>query len=85
MIVIKDVFISWTIYSSKRVIISTQLNVIISISRSRKALDLSNNRDLLFESQTLNALLIYAYIVNHEVFKIFVCNNLNKLITLSRK
>ena len=49
VIVVKDVSISRTIYSSKRVIISTQLNVIVSISRSRKALDLSNNRDLLFE------------------------------------
>ena len=85
MIVIKDVFINRTIYSNKRVIISTQLNVIILISRSRKALDLSNDRDLLFKSQTLNALLIYAHIVNHKVFKIFVRNNSNKLITLSRK
>ena len=47
--------------------------------------NLSNNRDLLFELQTLNVLLIYVYIINYEVFKIFIRNNSNKFITLSRK
>ena len=82
---IKDVSINRTIYSSKRVIISAQSNVVILISKSRKALNLLNNRDLLFESQILNVLLMYVYIVNYEVSKIFVRNNSNKFITLSQK
>lgn len=77
--------ISATIYSSKRITISAHFNVAVPVTRSEKALDLSDDRDLLFESKTLNTLSVYAYIVNHNVSKIFVRNNSNKPITLPRK
>ena len=83
--VAKGAPISRTVYSSKRVIIPAQSNVAVPISGSGKALDLPDDRDLLFESQTLDALSVYAHIVDHEVFKVFVRNGSDKLITLPRK
>ena len=50
-----------------------------------KSLKLSYNRDFLFESQKLDTLLIYAHIVNHNILKIFVKNDINYAISLSRK
>lgn len=83
--VAKGAPINRTVYSSRRVTISAQSNVVVSISGSGKTLNLSNDRDLLFEPQILDALLVYAYIVDHEVSKIFVRNDSNKPITLPRK
>ena len=83
--IIRESSINITIYSSKRITILAYFNVIILIIESRKILNLSNNRDLLFKLKTLNTLSIYAYIVNYNVLKIFVRNNFNKLITLLRR
>ena len=55
---------SITIYSSKRITSLAYFNVTVFIIRSRKILNLSNDRDLLFELKTLNTLFVYAYIVN---------------------
>ena len=43
------------------------------------------DRDFLFASQKFDILLIYAYIVDHNMLKIFVKNDINYVISLSRK
>ena len=66
--------------------ISSHFNITISIIDFKyRFFKLSNDRDFLFESQKFDILLIYAYIVDHSIIKIFVKNNINYVISLSRK
>ena len=44
-----------------------------------------NDRDFLFELQKVNILSIYAHIIDHNILKIFVKNNIDHIINLSRK
>ena len=82
----KESRINAIIYSSKRTIISLYYNVIILVSESRKQiLNLSYNRNFLYEPQTLNTLLLYAYIVDYILISIFMRNDLDRLIVLSAK
>ena len=67
-------------------IISSHFNMTVPIADLKcKSLKLSYNRDFLFESQKLDTLLIYAHIVNHNILKIFVKNDINHIMSLSRK
>ena len=43
------------------------------------------NRDFIFESQKLDILFVYAYIINRNISKIFVRNDTDRSITLIRK
>ena len=73
--------------NSKKIIISLHFNIIISI------IDLKcrfSNCYMIaiffFESQKLDILLIYAYIVNYNILKVFIKNDINyiyKFITQS--
>ena len=58
---------------------------ILIIDLKCRFLKLSYNRNFLFESQKLDILSIYAYIVNHSILKVFVKNHINYVISLSRK
>ena len=81
----KEVLISIIVYNSKRKIISIYFNIVVLRTRFKKIFKLLNNRDLLFKLKTLNKLLIYIYIIDYKILKIFVRNNSNKFITLSRR
>ena len=60
--------------------------MIISVSDLKcRSLKLLYDRNFLFESQKSDTLLIYAYIVNHSILKIFIKNDINYVISLSRK
>ena len=83
--IIRESFINITIYSNKRIIILICFNIVILIIKIEKILSLLNNRDLLFKLKTLYTLFIYAYIINYNILKIFIRDNLNKLITLLRR
>ena len=75
-----------TIYSSKRMIIPPHSNVAVPIrGPSKQLLDLPQDRDFIFEPQTLDSLSAYAHIVDHTMSKVFVRNDSDRPITLPRK
>lgn len=66
--------------------IFSHFNVIIFIIDFKyRSFKLSNNRDFLFESQKFDILSIYAYIVDYNMLKIFIKNNIDYIMSLSRK
>ena len=66
--------------------ISSHFNMITFIIDFKcRFLKLLKDRDFLFESQKLDILLVYAYIVNYNISKVFIKNNINYIINLSRK
>ena len=66
--------------------IPSHFNIIISIIDLKcRSLKLSSDRDFLFESQKLDTLSIYAHIVDYNISKVFVRNDINYIINLSRK
>ena len=50
----------------------------------RKRLDLPHDCDFIFEPQTLDSLLAYAHIVDYTMSKVFVRNNSNRPVILSK-
>ena len=75
---------SATVYSSKLTIILALSNVAVLIIRLKRKLKLPDDRDLIFELRILDTLSVYTYIVDYNISKILVRNNINKPITLSR-
>ena len=72
--------------NQKKIIISLHFNMTVLISDFKcRSLKLSYDRDFLFESQKLDTLSIYIHIVNHNISKVFIKNNINYTISLSRK
>ena len=62
------------------------MNVIIFIINSKnRKLNLLNNREFFFRLYKFNTLFIYIYIVSHDISKIFIRNNINRIIKLPRK
>lgn len=62
--------INVTIYSSKRIRIPPHSNVAVPVTGPRiKQLDLSQDRDFIFEPQTLDSLSAYAHVVDHTISK----------------
>ena len=62
------------------------LNVAIFIINSKnRKFNLLNDREFFFKLYKLNTLFIYVYIVNHNIFKVFIRNNINRTIKLPRK
>ena len=77
-----------TIFSDNKtkMIIPPHFNMAVSVAGLKcRSLKLLCDRDFLFESQKLDTLLVYIYIVNHNMLKIFVRNDINHVISLSRK
>lgn len=78
--------INVTIYSSKRMRILSHSNVAVPVTGPRmKQLDPPQDRDFIFEPQTLNSLSASAHADDHIISKTFVRKNSDRLITLSRK
>ena len=78
--------INVTIYSSKRMRIPPHSNVVVPVTGPLiKQLDLPQYREFIFGPQTLDSLSAYAHVVDHTISKIFVRNNSDRPITLSRK
>lgn len=66
-------------------IIPIYLNVAVSIKGSKNLkLNLSNDRNLIYEPRTLEALLLYAYNVDFNIAKVFVRNDSRKAIVVLR-
>ena len=59
--------------------------IIFIIGFKCQSFKLSSDRDFFFESQKFDTLSIYAYIVNHNILKVFVKNDINYTMSLSRK
>ena len=58
---------------------------IINLKNRKLSFNLLKNREFLFELYKFNTLSVYIYIVNHNIFKIFMRNNINRIITLPHK
>ncbi len=72
--------------NSKKMMIPPHSNVAIPVSGpKRRALDLPENRDFIFEPQKLDTLSVYAHIVDHNMSEIFVRNDTDRPITLAPK
>ena len=77
-----------TIFNNNKmkITISSHFNITISIVDLKcRSFKLSNNRDFLFESQKLDTLSVYIHIVDHSISKVFVKNDINYIMSLSRK
>ena len=74
-----------TIFSNKRMVIPPHSNVAVPIRGPGKQLDLPQDRDFLFEPQTLDQLSAYAHVVDHTMSKVFVRNDSDRPIVLPRK
>ena len=77
-----------TIFNNNKtkMMISSHFNMTVSITGPKcRPLKLLYNRDFLFESQKLDILLIYAHIVDYNISKVFVKNDIDHIISLSRK
>ena len=75
-----------TIYSKKRMNIPPHSNVAVPVTGpSKTRLMLPEDRDLLFEPQTLDTLSAYAHIVDHTLSAVFVRNDTDEPITLPRR
>ena len=59
--------------------------IVSVIDLKSRSFKLSNDRDFLFESQKFDILSIYAHIVDHNMLKVFVRNDINHFMSLSRK
>ena len=70
----------------RKIIIPPYFNVAVSISGSRRrALELPKDRNFMFEPQKLDTLSVYAHIVDRNMSKVFVRNDIDRPITLARK
>ena len=86
IIIIGGSRINVIIYNKKRINILSYSNVVVPmIGFSKTRLMLSKDRDFLFESQTLNTFSAYAHIIDHILSTVFVRNDIDELITLSRR
>ena len=77
-----------TIFNNNKtkMIIPSHFNMIISIIDFKcRSLKLLNDYDFLFESQKFDTLSIYAHIVDYNISKVFVKNDIDYFISLSRK
>ena len=50
-----------------------------------KSIDLFENRDFLFESFTQTNLILFAHLINHIIIDVFIKNETNSSIQISRK
>ena len=67
-------------------IIFFYFNILIFIFNfKRQFLKLLNNYNYIFKFKKFNILSIYIYIINYNILKVFVRNNINYIINLSRK
>ena len=74
-----------TVYSSKRMTIPPHSNVAVPVTGPGKVLALPQDRDFIFEPQTLDALSAYAHVVDHTMTAVFVRNDSDVPVTLPRK
>ena len=65
--------------------ISIYTNIVVLIRRPKNKLELPDNRDLIFEPNILNTLLVYIYIIDYNISKVFIRNDTNRPIILLRK
>ena len=70
----------------RKMIILSYFNVVVSIFKSRRrALKLLKDRNFIFEPQKLDILLVYVYIVDRNISEVFIRNDIDRSITLTRK
>ena len=77
-----------TIFNNNKtkMIIPSHFNMTVSVVDLKcRSLKLLCDRDFLFESQKLDTLSIYVHIINHNMLKVFVRNDINYVMSLSRK
>ena len=63
---------------NKTVVISANIYAVIFIENIKDDLNLLENKDLFFEFINLDDLDIYAYIINSNIFEIYIKNNTNR-------
>ena len=78
--IIKDSRIDAVIISKARFAISVYFFIVVSI----KLIDLLLDRDLIFESEQLNVLTLLVNIVDYNLSRIVIRNNIDLLVTLNR-
>ena len=71
-------FIRRIIFFIKTVVILINIYAVIFIEDIKDDLNLSENRNLFFEPVSLDELDVYAYIIDSNIFKIYIKNNINR-------
>ena len=71
-------FIRRIIFSIKTVVVLIDIYAVIFIEDIKDDLNLSKDRDLFFEPVSLDDLDVYAYIIDSNIFKIYIKNNTNR-------
>ena len=66
------------------ILLYSNIAVLIINSKSRKLSSL-NDREFFFKLYKFNTLFVYTYIINYNIFKIFVKNDINYNIKLLRR
>ena len=75
-----------TVFSNKRMSIPLHSNVAVPVAGlKRRQLSLPDDRDLIFEPHKLEALSVYAHIVDHQMTNVFVRNDTDHTVTLPAK
>ena len=81
----KGARVNTTIFSRKDIILPPYTNILVLVIGAKRPLSLPTDRNFIFEPNTLDTLLVYIYIVNHNISEVFVRNNTNYEITLPRR
>ena len=71
-------FIRRIIFSIKTIVVLINIYIAIFIEDIKDNLNLFKNRDLFFESVSLDDLNVYAYIIDSNISKIYIKNNINR-------
>ena len=71
-------FIRYIIFFIKTVVILANIYAAIFIENIKNNLNLFKDRDLFFEPVNLDDLDVYAYIINLNISKIYIKNNVNR-------
>ena len=82
---IKDYIISASVFNKKKVIILIHIIMLIKIVNISIQLNLSCDRDFIFKLKALNKLSVYIHIVNVNITSIFIQNDFNQFIMLSKQ
>ena len=81
----KDARVNTTIFSRKGIVLSPFTNVPVPITGAKRPLSLPTDRDFIFEPYTHDTLLVYTHIVDYNISEVFIRNDTNYEITLSRR
>ena len=81
---IKDQTVHASVFNKKRVVVLTHIIMLIDVVSVNVKLNLLCDRNFMFKSKTLNKLSVYIHIIDVNIINVFVQNDFNQFIILSR-